>query len=85
MFKKILFSIFILFLSVTLIAQPAQKLWPVNCSLFSKINKMYKLASLAPPSSAGPWTTNELRQMVAFVNDKKPSKSEEFKNLNKLK
>jgi len=83
-FKKIAFALFILLISFSLIAQPAQKLWSVDCSLFSKINQMYRLASLAPPSNAGPWTTNELRQMVTYVNDNKPLESEEFVNLSNL-
>ncbi|MFA7109740.1 MAG: hypothetical protein WC162_11415 [Sphaerochaetaceae bacterium] len=84
MFRKIVFALFILFISFSLIAQPAQKLWSVDCILFSRINELYKLASLAPPSTAGPWTTNELSQMVAFVYENKPLDSEAFNNLYRL-
>ncbi len=45
-------------------ANSQQKLWPSDSQVFTRIQNLYRINNLATPSTAGPWTTNELKHMV---------------------
>jgi hypothetical protein len=53
-------------------ADTAQKLWPTDAPLVGMVRNLYRLCGLAGPSSAGPWTTAELRDMSHYVLEHGP-------------
>lgn len=67
--KKILVTLNILFLSLSLFASVnEQKIYSADSSLYYDIETLYLLSSHASPSSSSPWSENELRLMLREID-----------------
>ena len=62
-------------------ANSNQKLWASDSQVYIRIRNLYRLSNLATPSSAGPWTTNELIHMTNFAWKNFPNNSESRERL----
>lgn len=74
--KRILFAFILLILSFSLFAyveQNGQKIFEVGCEEYEAITYIYISQGRALPSTAGPWSAEELKLMLAQVDHSKLS------------
>jgi hypothetical protein len=62
--KRLILSVMAVLLGMTVSAQNMQKVYPVDSAIHTGIKALYMEAGIAPPSSSGPWSAAELRDML---------------------